>query len=531
MGILRPVFDKSQAILSNHPVPRYASYIPDGLVESNAFRTASAQGRLMDDGALPSAEDVRALLPAVRWDGRPAAAACWDAAWSLALANLRRPVPGSGFVSRFIDPAFNGSLFMWDSAFISMFTRYGRRAFDFQRTLDNFYARQHPDGYICREIVESTGEDAFDRFDPDSTGPDLLPWAEAVHFRHTGDRARLESVLPCLIAYHRWLRRWRTWPDGSSWATGWASGMDNQPRLPSGCNPEHEHGRMSWIDACLQRVFSARLLNAMNIEAGGHWDTSDLRADATSFTAYVNDRMWNERDTFYEDRWPDGSLSGVKSIAAYWALLAGVAGRDRIQGLVEHLENPAEFNRPHRVPSLSADHPLYRPGGDYWRGSVWPPATYMVLEGLTACGQRPLARRIAFNHFDNVCDVFQRTGTFWENYAPESAAPGEQAAKDFVGWTGLAPIAVLLEHVFGLHPDAASGRLEWDAELTDGFAVQRYPFGADGVVDLECARRTSAEQRPSIRASSSVGLELVVRWPGGCETLRLTSGRTTRTGG
>ena len=47
------------------------------------------------------------------------------------------------------------------------------------------------------------------------------------------------------------------------------------------------------------------------------------------------------------------------------------------------------------------------------------------------------ARTIALNHVDNVLQVFQKTGTVWENYAPESAAPGEPAKPDFVGWTGL----------------------------------------------------------------------------------------------
>jgi len=37
----------------------------------------------------------------------------------------------------------------------------GSRAFDFQRTLDNLYAKQHPDGFICREIVEADGSDLF----------------------------------------------------------------------------------------------------------------------------------------------------------------------------------------------------------------------------------------------------------------------------------------------------------------------------------------------------------------------------------
>jgi hypothetical protein len=100
--------------------------------------------------------------------------ACWRTAWRIALGNLRRPTPGSGFVANYIDPAFNSNLFLWDSCFIAMFGRYGRRVFDVQRTLDNLYAEQHPDGFICRQIVEHDGSDAFDRFDPSATGPNLL---------------------------------------------------------------------------------------------------------------------------------------------------------------------------------------------------------------------------------------------------------------------------------------------------------------------------------------------------------------------
>ena len=50
-------------------------------------------------------------------------------------------------MSNYIDTAYNGNIFMWDSAFITLFGQYGRKAFDFMGTLDNFYAKQHVDGF------------------------------------------------------------------------------------------------------------------------------------------------------------------------------------------------------------------------------------------------------------------------------------------------------------------------------------------------------------------------------------------------
>ncbi len=102
------------------------------------------------------------------------------------------------------------------------------------------------------------------------------------------------------------------------------------------------------------------------------------------------------------------------------------------------------------MPSLSADHPEYDPGGGYWLGGVWPPTNYMVLRGLDRAGYNDLAHEISREDLDNVVRVYKDTGTLWENYAPERAAQGNRAKDDFVGWSGLAPIAGLFEYVFGL---------------------------------------------------------------------------------
>ena len=66
-----------------------------------------------------------------------------------------------GLISPFIDTAFNGNLFMWDSAFNVMYGRYFSHVANFQTTLDNFYACQHKDGFY----MGCPGEEVYgDRF-------------------------------------------------------------------------------------------------------------------------------------------------------------------------------------------------------------------------------------------------------------------------------------------------------------------------------------------------------------------------------
>jgi hypothetical protein len=481
----------------------------------------------------PDGAAMRAALPSPRWDGHDDAIACWWKAWELCARHRRRATAANRFASDFVSTAFNGNTFMWDSAFIALFGRYGRRAWPVQGTCDNFYAKQHPDGFICREIGEDDGEDRYQRFDPCATGPNVLGWAEAAHFMATGDRARLARVFPPLLAFSQWMARYRTWPDGSYWATGWSSGMDNQPRFAGafddpaphdweGFHSWYDHGHATWLDATLQAILAGRQLRSMAVCLGRQADAEVLAGEADRLASWVNRNLWNDSTGFYHDRDRHGHLSPIKSVGAYWALLAGVVPAERLPRFLAHLDDPAAFNRTHRVPSLSADSPGYDPGGGYWRGGVWAPTSYMVLEGLHAVGAGALAHDIARNHLDNVVAAFNATGTLWENYAPDSrGTPGSgHSTPDFVGWTGLVPIAVLLEHVFGLRADAATGRLVWDVRLTDGFAIERYPFGTGTSLNLTCAARRDPGEEPKVAIASDQPVEVDLRWAGGRRTIR-----------
>ena len=95
---------------------------------------------------------------------------------------------------------------------------------------------------------------------------------------------------------------------------------------------------MVWVDATLQAVLDARCLVNMARELEHDEDAPALEEEISLLTKLVNDRLWSEEDAFYFDEWRNGQKSGVKSVAAYWALLAGVVPKERMERFVSHLE-------------------------------------------------------------------------------------------------------------------------------------------------------------------------------------------------
>lgn len=495
--------------------------IPNKYVEENRFRTMEA-----DLGTPPEFAEIQSLLPQPYWPSNPDVIASYWRIWELEFSHLLQVTGENKFISPYIEPAFfNRNIFMWDACFMTMFGNYGSKAFNFIQSLDNFYCKQHQDGYICREISILEGFDCFSKYDPSSTGPNLMPWAEWEYYTITNDVARLEKVFPVLVAYNQWYRMNRTWPDHSYFSTGWGSGMDNQPRLPKGeqYDPRFSHGFMSWIDINLQQIFVGKILVQMANVLGRQKDVEDVTAEVEMLTNYVRQKMWDEKTAFFYDRNRDGSLNYVKSIAAYWSLVAGVVPPENADSFIAHLENPKEFARPHRVPTLSADHPDYSNNG-YWCGPVWAPTNYMVLKGLTEYRKDSLAHEIALNHVTNVAKVYTETGTFWENYTPETI--GGTAMKDFADWNGVVPVNILFEYVFGIRPDIANNTLLIDVRLKDEYGVKQYPYGKEGKLDISCGKRKKETDKPSLTVQANVPVKLIVKWQGGEISKNIYPGKT-----
>ena len=512
----------AQETTVKYNLPYKNTYNKEPLVTENEYRIAHPAHL-----EARSFEEAKTLLPQPVWEGRPKEIEMYWKAWEIAIGNIKQVQEGSGFVAPYLDIAYNGNIFMWDASFMMMFARYGYRFFPFQHSLDNFYAKQHPDGFICREI-KADGADCFERYDPVSTGPNLLPWAEMTYYKQYGDIDRLHKVFPVLCAYNRWLKLNRTWPNGTYWSSGWGTGMDNMPRVPSGYNLIYSHGHMVWLDACLQQLFMADLLLEMGFYLERWQEIEELEDEIKMLTRYIHENLWDDKTGFLYDQYADGSLSATKSIGAYWALYTDALEKTQLDRLALALEDTAAFNRPHRIPSLSADHPKYNPKGRYWQGGVWPGTNYMVINGLAGKGYTALAKEIAANHYNQVLEVYKNTGTFWEYYAPEAAEPGFMARKDFVGWTGLPPIAVFIEYILGIRSDYSENKLQWDITQKEAHGIERYPFGAEGLIDLKVKKRNSADETPVISINANTAFELTVLWgKGKSKTIQVKSGNHT----
>lgn len=504
---------------SIYHLPYKDTYVKQALVAENEFRHARPQ-----QIELPlSYEKARQVLPVPIWDGHTKELEMYWKAWEIAVRNVRNPQAGSGFVQPYIDTAYNGNIFMWDSAFILMFARYGDRFFPFQRTLDNFYAKQHPDGFICREI-KADGADCFERYDPVSTGPNLLPWAEMIYYHQYGNADRLMKIFPPLCAYNEWLRLNHTWRNGTYWSSGWGTGMDNIPRVKQGYNTNYSHGHMIWLDTNLQQIFIQNLLLELGFYLERWQEIEDMEDEIKMLKKYVRENLWDEKTGFLYDQYADGSLCSTMSISAYWALMSDVLTPEQEKRLVAQLDNPETFNRTHRVPSIAANHPRYKENGRYWQGGVWASADYMILNGLMDKGYRKEARAIALNHYDQIFQVYQKTGTFYEYYSPEAAEPGFMARPDFVGWTGLTPIAELIEFIMGIRGDYVKNQIVWDVNLTERHGIERYPFGPEGEITLKAQARRQATERPKIEVQSNVPFELVLRYGDKEEKIQIEKG-------
>ncbi len=484
---------------------------------------------------------VKDQLPRPWVQDRPDLTACYDTCIRLLFANRRVPTPGSGFVSPYLDAAFNSNVFLWDTAFITMFARLLHPWVPSICSLDNFYARQYPDGEICREIRSDTGLDlpwwvnladdglysffhrdygfrklgsrAADIRIEDTYHPDLgrtpthrplltldamnnpvAAWAELLSFRQTGDLDRLERVLPPLMAYFAALDEQLRHHRGL-YVTDWAS-MDNSPR-----NDDLVFG----VDTASQMVlFAGNLLEAADIlrRAGRVVvvDEALLEARRRDVTALINDLMWDEARGFYFDLKGDLSQGSVRTVASFWTLVSGVAPRVRAERLVAALEDPAAFNRPHRVPTVAADEAAYMAEGGYWRGGVWAPTNQMVVAGLDRYGFHDLAQRIAANHADAVAQIHEQEGTVFEYYSPEHLDAGANDHRDFVGWSGMGPIGFFMTHVVGIQGDAETATITWRLPSPRrACGIERYwfagrqltlraePLGSGWTVDSEAA--------------------------------------------
>jgi hypothetical protein len=501
----------------------------------------------------PRLAGTKDKLPAPIFDENPVWVAMYWKVWEIAFkpGHWYYPKEGSGFVSPYVDAAFTprniGRIYEWDTCFMTMFYNLAWPITPGIESLDNFYAHQYPNGEICGQIMQdgpmverggNPGKDILGSYGNGRPGGNrwravtyrgrekpaqppycsldflnhpLFAWAELEHYRMTGNKTRIGMVYEPLVRYYESFQTYVRQGNGL-YLGDWGS-MDNSTRNPyleapdggiSGCG----------VDNSCEMVLFARSLATMAQMLGKTADAARFAREADDTAAIINRLMWDPERKFYFDLTWEDRRAPVKTIAGFWSLLAGVASKEQADALAAELNDPRTFNRRHRVPTLAADEKGYDPHGGYWKGSAWAPTETMVIRGLERAGHGELAREIALNHLQNIGEIFQKTGTVWENYAADFAAQGNDSRPDFVGWTGIGPVLYFIEFAIGLKPDAPANTLTWDIRAQKRCGCERYRFNGH-VADLVA---TPQDGKWEIRVHSD-----------GEFTLKITLGKAEKT--
>lgn len=489
---------------------------------------------------LPTYQMTKKLLPSPIYDEDTSLIVTYWKAWELAFSNFHEPTEENGFVSQYIDAAFNKSTFQWDDCFMTMFCNYAYPLVPGIGSLDNFYVKQHEDGEICRELVTKTGKDYWvskdektlyskggygdggpvgidyvNRRTPspaplvtlDGINHPIFAWAEWESYLLTGDKERLYNIWESLTRYYQSLKKYIR-QGNELYMTDWAS-MDNSPRNMT------LKGGGTGIDISSEMVLFARNMAQIARVLEKHKEEKIFEEDAETLSAVINRLMWDKKNNFYVDLTADGKLGATKTVAAYWTLLAGIASPKQATYLVDRLKNPNTFGRLNLVPTLSADDSGYASYGNYWCGSVWAPTNTMVIYGLEKYGYLKLAHQIAMKHLKLVAKVYGQTGSIWENYAPDSIAhglfpDGSRVRKDFVGWSGIGPIMYLLKYAIGLKVNSIRNEIIWTIHSSQKVGCKNFRFN-NNIVTLiadPIKRQDRKSTKVHVKAKKAFNLQI-----------------------
>ncbi|MDD3886261.1 MAG: trehalase family glycosidase [Victivallaceae bacterium] len=369
-------------------------------------------------------------------------------------------------------------IFLWDTAFSSIWARYHADRFPVAASLDNFYTCQSPSGFISRQIRP----DGISKWQEESTlgfAPPLLAWAELLLEPFVPGRLG-DRYAPLLRQHLYNCAKFRR-ADGLFYSDCWGCGMDNMPRWDNIDEVTSDGGilfersaitdptsksdglfewmksqkdmpfdwnrQLGWSDTSCQMAFNALNLAKIARKLGKFDDEKKLLAQHAEISGIVNDLCFNDQTGFYSDRLGDHPLNR-QTICGFWPLLAQVATPERAERLIENLRDPRKFNRPCGIPTLAADDPDYTPDGGYAKGPAWAHTNYMVLAGLENYGHRELACEFAAKLYNAAEKIWRKTNTIWENYSPEqSETPPDHSSPDFCGWSALIPIAYSREYL------------------------------------------------------------------------------------
>ncbi|MBN2651459.1 MAG: hypothetical protein JXR63_03675 [Spirochaetales bacterium] len=413
-------------------------------------------------------------------------------AWQIASTRILHAegMPQSPYMDEgFMDENYRDVIWIWDTCFMSLFTKYSPQAFPGLGSLKNFYVPLHDPSWMQRPASQRQ----LVIWHPDN--PPLFSWVEYDNYRVSGDAKHIKKLLleeKFLQKHYNWFKdvrtgwiykgghKWsvpvakRSHPLGFSWS-GISSGMDNTPR-----GRGVGYKGILWIDAISQQALSALYLSRMLESVGAVGESAQWTAEYERLKGIVNKYYWNEDDGFYYDIKRVGYRHvKVMTPASYWPLLAEIADEEQARRAIEKLSDSAKLGGFVPTPTVARDDEAFKDGGDYWKGSVWLPTSYMTIKAIEKYGYYDLAAELSMQLVEHMFKTWEnyKPQTIWENYSPTDYAPGSTSRPDFCGWSALGPISLFIENIIGIRNiDALKKEIHWDLRYDSATGLKGLTF-------------------------------------------------------
>lgn len=441
-------------------------------------------------------------------------------AWELAFQNVEY-IEKDGWKPQLTCMPGVNTIWQWDSCLMTFITNYANGSISALNNLDNLYRlRREEDGYMSMAYRINSELPAW----PGRINPPLMAWAEWESYLITGNKERLKQVLPALEGNYQFLENNRRRVSGLYWFEDPGStGMDNSPRGPYAWDLLDGAG-ICHIDLGCQQSLSAKCIANIYEVLNDSDKVRFYRQENERINDLINRYHWCESVGFYFDFFGRSSASGKvkyinsKTAAAFWSLLCGAAKGERLERMIQHAFHPDEFYTKVPFATLSADDPNFDVNGGYWLGGVWAPTNFALIRGLTENGRPDLAREAAIRYLDTICAVARDPAygnTIWECYSPSAYRPataecGEIVRADFVGWSGLAPVTMLVENIIGLHFNARNNSVTFNMFPSQVCGLRNMVFNG-GTVSVVCKKYVPVAGQSVIEVSTDREFTLNVK--------------------
>lgn len=316
---------------------------------------------------------------------------------------------------------------IWDTSF----TALGMLAYDPHvawELMQSLIGNQVTSGANAGWMPLSTYPDGkYRSFGKPATQYPMLSYTVWRIYNVTKNKTALEWAFPRLEGYLGWDERVRD-RDGNFLLQWDFPCWDNNQRFDPARTAGRKQDSVDFSAVAAQDMFHLSMIAAElgNASRARYW-----KSFGDNTTAAINTLLWDETAQFYFERFDNGTFNPTFTPAGLMPLLLDIP-QERVSALVAKLINTSIFNVSAGLPTTSVSDPQY--SNNMWRGGMWLPINYLIIQGLVAKGMPDLARALAVKTVDPVGRWYEALGSIFEFYdAKDVTAPSKTNRKYCTG--------------------------------------------------------------------------------------------------